>query len=126
MKKQTELTETTELKEFKPTPHMIVWLDTAIKSGSDVIDEIGRLSGVNESSYYKWLNVPGFVDWYEEEWNRRLKGNAWRLDAIGMKNSRKDFNYWKAMQQRVGRLEDKPGSLVQVNVQPILGGKTKE
>lgn len=113
--------DSTKQEEFKPTPHMLVWIDTAMKSGSDVIDEISNLSGVDESTYYGWIKKPEFVEWFNGEWERRLRSQAWKLDQYGMKNAKRDFNYWKAMQNRVGRLEDKPSALQQFNIGNDMG-----
>lgn len=111
----------TEEKEFHPTPHMLVWLDTAIQLESDNTSEISETCKISRTAWYDWLKDPEFVEWFNAEWDRRIKGHAWKLDVIGMKNSKRDFNYWKAMQQRVGRLEDKPSALQQFNIGNDMG-----
>lgn len=108
--------ESTKPEVFSPTPHMIVWLDTAMQLETDSPTDISDKSGIDRTNWYKWLDLVGFIQWFNAEWDRRLKGHAWRLDVIGMKNGKRDFNYWKSMQQRVGNLQDKPSSLQQFNV----------
>jgi hypothetical protein len=94
----------TDKEEFKPTPHMIVWLDTVIKTPTDVVDEISRVSGVDESTYYNWLKKDGFIEWFERERNKKLRAHAWRLDNMGLKQARRDHRYWESMQKRVNNL----------------------
>jgi len=105
----TELQEkpTSEIA-FKATPGMKVWLDAAIQSDTDNISEIATACGMDRSAWYDWLDKPGFLEWWEAEWNRKLLGQGWRLDQIGMKNAKRDHRYWESMQKRMGRLQDKP------------------
>jgi len=121
------LKDSSKIEEFKPTPAMIVFVDTAIRLASDNVAEITREAGIDESNYYKWNKLAGFAEWMENYWNKALRSNSWKLDVIGLRNSKRDFNYWKSMQQRTGKLQDDKGSVnVQVNVIPILGGATKD
>ena len=100
---------------YSPLPSQIVWIDTAMQLETDNISAIAEACNIDRCQWYRWMDKPGFIEWYEAEWNRRLKGIGWRLDVIGLKNARRDYNYWKSMQQRVGRLQEK-NSLTQVNV----------
>jgi len=111
-----KLQSATDNKVFKPTPHMIVWLDTAMKLKTDVIDEISRVSGIEESTWYRWIKDDQFRLWYKAEWDRRLAIFGPQLDAIGLKNAKRDFKYWETMQKRVGNLQEGPKSLQQFNV----------
>jgi hypothetical protein len=108
----------TEVKPFTPTPVMMIWLNTAIQTESESPTEIAEHCEpkVDRTNWYKWLDIPGFLDWYTAEWNRKLRAHAPRLDIIGLKNARKDFKYWESMQHRVGNLIDTPKSLQQFNV----------
>ena len=120
-----QLLDATIQPPFIPTPHMLVWLNTVIQSDTYVVDEIARISGIAESTYYRWIKQPGFIEWFDNEWNKLLKIHAWQLDIIGMKNAKRDFKYWEAMQKRVGNLRDGKGVFMQANtVIPILGGAT--
>ncbi len=111
-----ELKDSTNQQSFKPSANQEKWLDTAIKSGSDVIDEIAKLSGMDESTYYLWRKIPGFIDWYDTEYSKGLKANRWRLNAIGMNRAKRDHDYWQDMQRITGNLKDKPETLQQFNV----------
>ena len=110
-----KLIVSTDEKIFKPSPFMEKWLDVTIQSGESVVDRISELSGIDESTYYKWLKIPGFIEWYNEEWNKKLKSYAFKLDMIGMKNAARDYKYWEGMQKRIGNLSDEKNTLVQVN-----------
>jgi len=109
-----ESIESTKSDVFTPTPHMIVWLDTAMQLETDSPTDISEKSGIDRTNWYKWLDLKGFIEWFNAEWDRKLKGHAWRLDVIGMKNGKRDFNYWKSMQQRVGNLQDKQGPSIAI------------
>jgi len=124
--KDTKLEKPTDKQLFKPSANQEKWLDTAIQMETDEIKAISEACGIDRTVWYDWLKVEGFIEWFNAEWDKRLKGHAWKLDAIGLKNSKRDFNYWKAMQQRAGKLQDDKGNVnVQVNI-PILGGATKD
>lgn len=113
----TEVTPTvTDVAQFQPTPHMIVWLDTAIQLETDSITEIAEESHIARKTWYDWLDKPGFIEWFRATWDKKLSGQSWRLDAIGMKNAKRDFKYWESMQRRVGNLiEGKNDTNIQVN-----------
>lgn len=99
---------TTELEIFKPSANQEKWLDMAMQTESGEISEIASKCRIDRTTYYEWRKNPDFRDWYLTEWNNRLSLLAPQLDAIGIKQSKKDFNYWKAMQQKLGYLQEKP------------------
>lgn len=113
---QVESKDLTKSDVFTPTPGMQLWLITAMQLETDSITDIAQACQMSRTAWYEWLDKPGFIDWYNATWNEKIKSQAWRLDTIGMKNAKKDFNYWKSMQQRVGNIQDKPSSLQQFNV----------
>lgn len=105
----------TEIETYKPTPHMVVWLDTAIHSESEDISKIADECGIDRTNWYKWRKDPKFNEWFITEWNKRIKAVAWKLDAIGLRMAKRDYRYWEGMQRRVGNLLD-PKTLQQINV----------
>lgn len=117
MNKQiTKLNNSTISKEFKPTPHMIVWIDTAVRLMTDNITEIETESKITAQSWHGWVKNPDFRVWFKEEWNKRISGEAWKLDVIGMKQARKNHDYWQDMMRRTGNLVDAPQQTnIQVN-----------
>lgn len=109
-----ESRELTQDKEFVPTPAMRVWLDTAVKLMTDNITEIETESKITAQSWYGWLKNDQFRLWYRAEWDKRLAMVGPTLDAIGLKNAKRDHKYWQDMQKRVGNLQDNPGKGVYI------------
>lgn len=103
-------------QEFMPTPHMIVWLDTAVQLMSDTVTEIAAACNITPKTWYEWLKNDDFRLWFKTNWDKRLAGESWKLDVIGLRQARKDHKYWQDMQRRVGNLREDNGTVaVQVN-----------
>lgn len=111
---------------YHPTPHMIVWLDTAIRLMTDSVTDVSEECKISRTAWYDWLKDDDFRLWFKQEWDKRLSGEAWKLDVIGFKQSKRDFNYWKGMQQRVGNLKENSTTITGDKVIAILGGVTKD
>lgn len=109
----------TKQEEFHPTPHMIVWLDTALQLMTDNISEIERESKITAQSWYNWIKDDGFRLWYRAEWDKRIAMVGPQLDAIGMRQAKRDPKVLELMMKRVGTLTESPKTLQQFNV----GGK---
>ncbi len=104
---------------FTPTPVMNKWLETAFNLGySASITDIEKESGVSRGSWYVWIAKDEFVKWWDEQWQKHLKGSRWKLDAIGLDKSVKDYRYWKDMMNRTGNTIPEPMSIgQQINTQ---------
>jgi len=103
--------------QFNPTASMKVWLDTAINLATDSPAEIAEESNLSRQGWYKWLDIPGFEDWYFE--NYRQKRRRWlpKLDKIGMENAQNGkYDFWKDMNKKAGEILDGVSTNVQVNV----------
>lgn len=98
-----ELKNLTPTKVFQPTPAMRIWLETALQLMTDSITEIEVASKITAQSWYGWIKQEDFREWYNNEWNNRIRGHAWKLDVIGMKNAKRDYNYWKTMRESIGK-----------------------
>lgn len=107
----------TTKRTFIPSAKQDLWLDTAIRIGTLSPTDIEADSKISRVSWYTWIKNEEFVDWFLDQWNRRLRSHGPALDVIGLKNAKRDFKYWEAMQKRVGNLQDKPQVLVQQNNQ---------
>lgn len=112
--------ELTKSDVYQPTPHMIVWLDTAIQLMTDSVSDISEACKISRTAWYDWLKDDNFRKWFKETWDKKLAGESWKLDAIGFKNAKRDHRYWQDMQKRVGNLVDKPTTLQQYNVQGAM------
>lgn len=122
--KQTN--DLTDKKEFQPTPHMLVWLDTQARIMTDVVDEIARQSKISDASWYNWLKLDGFEDWYWPEYDRRTRRLKPTVDRIGLKFAERGSpQHFEYLAKRVGNIKD---AAQQTNVQviAILGGKSNE
>jgi len=124
---QKESTELTESKEFQPTPHMLVWLDTQVRTHSDVIDEIARESKVTEQAWYKWLKQDGFEDWYWAEYDKRTRRWKPTVDAIGLKFARRgSAEHFKYLAQRAGNTREDKGTTIPVQINNFLNKEKNE
>jgi hypothetical protein len=111
------------VKAFEPTPHMLKWLETAIELGHTAsITDISKESKVDRTNWYLWIRNQKFVEWWDSQWQKYLKVNRWKLDAIGMREAEKDHQYWKEMMERTGNIEKEQnlGFAQQINI----GGKS--
>lgn len=115
----TELSkESTEIEVFKPTPHMIVWIDTAIQMIGESIESIATECGIDRSTYYSWKKDPKWIDWYTEEYKKRRSRLIPQLDEIAMKWARKgSFSHLELLTGKAGDLPNKgPDTAIQVNI----------
>jgi hypothetical protein len=114
-----ELVEQSKESTLEPkiviTPAMKVWLDTAIETQSDSPTEIAEKSGLDKSSWYKWLKLPGFEDWYYENYKKQRRRWLPTLDKMGLKNAAKDYNYWKDMRKAAGEDVESKGTTINLN-----------
>jgi hypothetical protein len=118
-----ELKELTKPPELKITPAMIVWVDTAVKLVSDSPSDISPQCHISRDSWYRWLKLPGFLEWFGSQWKARRSMWVPTLDKMGMNRAAKNFDYWKAMNQKAGELIDE-GDHQPRQVVSILGGMT--
>ena len=106
MSTKKELIESSKQDIYKPTPHMIVFVETAVRLGTDSVAEIVRETGIDESNYYKWRKDPEFMRWMNEYANQLIRGDGWKLNNIGMRKAKQDHRYWESMQKIVGNIKD--------------------
>lgn len=100
---------------FKPTASMEKWVDIQVELKTDNIQDIAEKCNIDRSNWYKWLDKPGFEDWYWAEYEKKIRRYRTYLDSIGLQNAKKDYNYWRDMQKFAGRVDkSEPG--VQVNI----------
>jgi hypothetical protein len=106
--------------DFTPTKGMIKWFETTLELGHTAsISEVARQAELQRSNWYQWVLIPGFVEWWDNQWQQYFKENRWRLKAIGLKQSERNYDYWHDMMVNSGQLNEKSPS-VQVNTQVNL------
>lgn len=111
MTKEISTQNPTEITTFNPTHKMVEYVDTAVRILSDSPSKVSANCEVDRRSWYDWLKLPGFEDWFYDEYTRRRKRIIPKLDAIGMKHaSRGAYQFWEAMNKKVGDLYDGPTS----------------
>lgn len=119
-KQAAKQTITAELPQsvqpFKPTLHMINWLDTAIQLATDSPTPISAKNEQRRENWYDWLKIDGFEDWFYENYKKKRRRWLPKLDEIGLKMADKDFKYWEAMNKKAGEILDGASTNVQVNV----------
>src|SRR4030042_4559030 len=105
--------------DFKPTRNMIKWLHVNVEHGySASIEKIAQEVGIDRRNWYFWLKKEGFVNWWDEQTQKFLKLNRWKLDHIGFKKAENDYRYWKDMMNRTGNtIPDNINVGQQVNTQ---------
>lgn len=92
-----------KVKGFYPTPAM--QKAAAIAARPEMPPVIVRImdeSGLDESTYYKWVRKHGddFEDWWTEAITGRVRKKEWYLDKIALVKASQDFNFWKALQMK--------------------------
>lgn len=118
------LTKRTEKSNFKVTPAMTLYVDTAIKIISDSPSEISQNCSVSRGMWYIWTKkYPNFEEWFYSQY--RAKRYRWlpQLDKMGMNRAPKNFDYWQAMNRKAGDLIEEGQSQARTVVS-ILGGMT--
>lgn len=109
--------------EFQPTKKMLKWFITTQELGYTAsITEISEASKVTRAIWYEWCQNDDFVKWWDAQWQKNLHQNRWKLDAIGLKQAKNSYSYWKDMMNRVGNTIPEPGSIgqqfnTQLNIQ---------
>ena len=109
---------------FRVTPYMNVWVNTAVKLITDSPEEISKDCGLDRTNWYKWCKkFPAFEQWFYDQYKAHRGRWIPRLDRIGMMRAPKNFDYWQAMNQKAGELLDGEESQPQQRIS-ILGGMT--
>ena len=114
------------VQPFKPTPHMIVWLDTAIELATDSPAKVSAVNQQRRENWYYWVKLDGFEDWFYEAYKKKRRRWLPKLDEIGMIKSKDDFKYWEAMNKKAGDLEEKQETNVQVNILSAIQEQKKK
>lgn len=113
--------ESTAKEDFKPTPHMLHWLNTQVQTQSDVIDQIARDSGIDESSWYKWLKQEHFEDWYWGEYDRLTRRWKPTVDAIGLKFAKKGSpQHFEYLAKRVGNVNNEKAQVTSTQLNVLI------
>jgi hypothetical protein len=114
----------TENLKFRVTPAMRIWIDTAVNIISDSPSEISKNCGVRRETYYHWMKVEGFEQWYLEQYKARRSRWVYKLDRIGMDRAKKSYDYWHDMNIKAGEQMYNESNSQPRQAISILGGMT--
>lgn len=113
--KPTEL-----VKSFRPTPHMILWLEKSMELGfGATVSEISKQSNVDRTNWYMWIRKPEFVEWWNTQWQQYIRAVRHKLSLIGLKKAESDYTYWKDMMTVTGNIQPEGPAMIsptQINV----------
>lgn len=127
MTKEIATRKHTKTSDFEPSLKMKEYVLTAVELGTNSPTKIEQNGEVSRRTWYDWVKIPGFEDWFYSEYVRLRKRMIPELDAIAMKYAKKgSFQHLELMTRKVGDLPPEPKNQtnVQVNVQPLLGGES--
>ena len=92
-----------EAEPFKPNRKQLKWLEITLELGyTATIKEISEHGKLRRQSWYEWSQDDEFVRWWDEQMQKNLHQNRWKLDKIGLKQAKTRYNYWKDMMNRSG------------------------
>lgn len=126
--KDTSLENPTPEEVFVPSANQEKWLDTAIQLESSEIKAISEACGIDRTVWYDWLKVPGFIEWHNAEWEKRLQGHSWKLDVYGFNQAKRDTKALELMMKRTGKIKEvgNKGVLIQQNFTEHARNELKE
>jgi len=90
--------------KFKPNPKMQKLLEAAINPDVEAnISAWCEAADVARSQWYRWGEIPGFMDWFNEEYKKALDGVRTALVKVGLQKALAgDFQFWKVMMEKTG------------------------
>ena len=123
MSKESATQEHTEVAVFTPSNKMQEYLDTAVSLLTDSPSKVADNCEVARRTWYDWLKVEGFEDWFYAEYAKRRRRIIPKLDEIGMQYAKRgSYQHWEALNKKVGDLVGEGVNVnTQINITPILG-----
>lgn len=116
--------------EFKPTSLMIEWLEVGFKIGSPNPTKISRaLPDGNRETIYKWMKVPGFTKWWNDQWMEYWEASKSRLIEIGLTKAKDNHYWWRDMMEffkyrkPVNENENSPQNIFNIMGQAVQQGQ---
>lgn len=86
---------------FEPNPKMLLLLQTAIDPEvGPSISAWCKEAGVSRSQWYRWQQVDGFIDWFNDQYKKTLEGVRVALIKVGVQKALGgDFKFWQVMME---------------------------
>jgi hypothetical protein len=110
-------------EEFRPTPAMILWADTKARMVGEPNTAIAEEANIAEQTFYRWRRtIPGFMDWYIQEYRKRRYRIIPELDELTMKYAKRgSFQHLELMTKKVGDYpQEAPTQATQVVVNNVV------
>jgi hypothetical protein len=111
---------------FEPTIKMKEYVIAAVELGTNSPTKIEQNSALARRTWYDWVKLPGFEDWFYNEYSRLRRRIIPELDELTMKYAKRgSFQHLELMTKKVGDLpQEAPTHATQINIQPLLGGES--
>lgn len=91
---------------------MLVWLNASMLLGTFDVSAISKNCKVSRQSWYAWLKMPGFSEWFYGQWHSNKNLLSMKLNMIGLEQAQQGkHNFWKDMQRIAGNLQDENNPL---------------
>lgn len=89
---------------FEPSPKMLQVLEAAVNSEVEAnISAWCKKAGVSRAQWYRWKEIPGFLGWFNDAYQRALEGARAALVKVGLQKAMGgDFQFWKVMMEKLG------------------------
>jgi len=126
----------TKSPDFRPNTHMLKYIEAAIDILSYSPTEVARhcitlgddrTEETIRNQWYRWMEMPGFWDWFLAEWIKGRGRIIPELDRIGMQHAKRgSYQHWEAMNLKVGDLPTGKGTQVAVQINVVLPGELQE
>lgn len=104
--------------KFKPNDKQKLWLATSLELRTKVISVIARESKIDRGTFYDWVHdVPGFMEWYNHEFDVWIEEIKVELIKSGVKQAESNHSWWRDMMVLFGIM--KPEQFEQQESKPI-------
>ncbi len=91
------------LQKFKPTAGMkkclLAYADMSLKP---TIEARMEAIGMSRLTWYDWVEIEGFVEWWSSETQKIMQRSLSELDKIAYMKAGQDFRYMKMLQMKYG------------------------
>jgi hypothetical protein len=90
--------------DFTPTPKMRALLDAAIDPAvPPTVSAMCRVARIERKSWYRWRELPGFLDWFNDACANAYDALRSALVKVGYQKAIEgDFAFWRVMMERCG------------------------
>ena len=100
-----ELSTVQNCADFMPSKSMYKWIDTVIEIGSMSPSRVSKASRVHRNTFYYWLTIPGFQNWFNFEISQWRESVLFELIEIGVEQAKKgNYKYWRSLMTYFGML----------------------